>query len=594
MNSKWLIGAGAGALALAGVGIGVNTIADNPAEASFVNPIALFKSICGDAPDAQAKRRAYFAQVGAAIAKETTPAAAADGEPAQIGSIAYGISTNSPLAQAHFNRGLAYMWNFNHGAAIGSFKAAQSADPNCAMCYWAEAFSWGPNINAPMPDEAVAPAFAALNKAKEKAAGGSEKERALIAALGKRYVAAPVKDRAKLDGAFAEAMDAAATKYPDDDFIAVLAAEANMDTQPWDYWESDGRTPKGRAARTISLIEGVLARNPEHQAAIHLYIHITEATNNPYRAAAYADKLAALSPGLGHLVHMPSHTYYRIGRFRQSLEVNVEAVAADEAYLVANKADPLYEFGYYVHNVHFVMMSALMAGDAQTALAMAEKLDKKLPLAMAGDVPFAQPIKVAPYFAWARFGDPENVLALPDPGDDLPFVKAAWHYARGEALAQKGDAGKTRAEAAAIARIIAEEDLSPLEELNIPATGILNVERATLLGRAAAAEGDFASAVEAMEEAVAAQDGLAYTEPPYWYYPARQTLAAMVLETGDAERAEQLFVEALAEIPNNGWALFGMSESFRRQGDKAGEKYARALFKAAWLGDAKSVALSDL
>lgn len=594
MKAKILIGAGAGALALAGVGVGVSSVADRAAPASFVNPLDFARSICGDAHEAQAQRRLYFARIGAAVAKETTPVAADGAAPPPIGAIAHKVATASPLAQAHFNRGLAFLYNFNHGAAIEAFKAAQAADPDCAMCYWAESFAFGPNINAPMADEAVAPAFAALKKAQSHAAHASEKERALIAALAKRYAPAPVKDRAKLDAAFADAMDKVASAYPDDDFIAVLAAEANMDTQPWDYWEKDGRTAKGRAARTVSLIESVLARNPDHPAAIHLYIHITEATNDPYRAAPHADRLAALSPGLGHLIHMPSHTYYRIGRFKQSIDVNLEAVAADEAFLAANKAEPMYEFGYYVHNVHFVMMSALMAGDADNALAMAEKLDKKLPLAMAADVPFAQPIKVAPYYAWARFAAPDAVMALADPGDELPFVKAAWHYARGEALARRGDAAAARAEAAAISRISAEEDLSPLEEINIPATGILNVQRATLLARAAAAERDFAGAVEAMEAAVAAQDDLAYTEPPYWYYPARQTLAAMVLENGNPERAQQLFVEALAQAPNNGWALYGMAESFRRQGDKTGAKFAHALFKSAWTGDAKKLTLSEL
>jgi tetratricopeptide (TPR) repeat protein len=490
-------------------------------------------------------------------------------------------------------QGLAHAWNFNHGAAIEAFRAAQAADPDCAMCWWGESFVYGPNINAPMPDEAVAPAYAALRRA-QKATGVSEKEKALIAALAKRYQPKPSKDRTALDAAFADAMDAVARAYPDDDFIASLTAEAIMDAQPWDYWEADGRTPKGRTARAMSLIETVLARNPKHQAAIHLYIHLTEATQNPYKALRFADSLAALSPGLGHLLHMPSHTYYRIGRFRQSLEINHRAVAADEAFLAANKAHPMYEFGYYVHNVHFVMTSAQMAGDAATALEMAKKLDAKLPLEMAAEVPFAQPIKAAPYYAFAQFGEPDFVLALPDPGTDLPFVQAAWRYARGEALARAGNAHAARAEAAELARIVSEEDLSPLEELNIPASDIIRISRLTVTARAAAAEGDYAAAVAAMEEAVTVQDALTYTEPPYWYYPARQTLAAMALRNGDAERAYQLFVEALAETPNNGWALYGAAEAMRAKGDRAGEKYARNLFKSAWAGPPRGLSIDRL
>jgi hypothetical protein len=344
----------------------------------------------------------------------------------------------------------------------------------------------------------------------------------------------------------------------------------------------------------LSLIEAVLARNPAHPAAIHLYIHMTEASRNPHRAAAFADRLASLSPGLGHLIHMPSHTYYRIGRFKESIKANANAVAADETFLGANDASVLYEFGYYTHNVHFLMTSAQMAGDGETALAMAEKLDAKLPAEMAVAVPFAQPIKAAPYFAMAQFAAPGKLLELADPGAELPFLQAAWRYARGEAFARLGEADKAEEEAAEISRILADGDLSPLEAFNIPARQILNVERLTLIARAAAARNDFDAAVEAMTEAVAIQDDIAYTEPPYWYYPARQTLAAMVLRSGDTERAEQLFVETLAEAPNNGWVLFGLAETYRAEGDKNGAKFAANLFRKAWAGDPKSVSLDLL
>ncbi len=593
MKAKYLLGAGAAAVALAGLGFEARERLD--AEAPFMKPLAMWSSICGKNPGAEAKRRAYFARIGQAIAAQTGPVKLApDATPERIGGIAYEIKTANPSAQMHFDRGLAHMWNFNHGGAIAEFKAAQAADPQCAMCFWAEGFALGPNINAPMADDAVAPAYAATKKARELAKGATEKERALIDALAKRYSAAPVKDRSKLDAAFADAMDAVAKKYPDDDFIQVTAAEANMDTQPWDYWEADGRTPKGRAGRTLSLIEAVLARRPMNQAAIHLYIHATEATRDPYRSVPYADKLAGLSPGLGHLIHMPSHVYYRIGRFKQSADLNVQAAAADEAFLAANKAEPMFEFGYYVHNLHFTMMASLMGGDGATALTMAEKLDAKLPLQMAVDVPFAQPIKIAPYYVWATFGDAADVLALKDPGNDAPFVKAAWHYARGEALARKGDAAGARRESEAIARIAAEEDLSPLLEINIPAADILQIERLTVIARAAAVENDIATAIEAMEKVVALQEGLNYTEPPYWYYPAKQTLAALVLRKGDAERAEQLFMETLAEAPNSGWALHGLAAAYKAQGEKSGQKYANALFKEAWIGDAKAISLAKL
>lgn len=586
MKTIYFSAAGAAALA---AGFGSFELSGPEAGAPFINPLTIVRSVCGDDPAASMKRRAYFASIGAAKAAlyDETSAGAPQLRLQPVEGIGYKVTTASEKAQSLFDAGLAHAWNFNHGEAINAFKAAQAEDPNCAMCFWAEAFAWGPNINMPMPEDAVAPAFAAAQAALALKSKASEKERALIDAIVVRYSKAPVADRSALDGAFADAMEQVAAKYPDDDFIASTSAEANMDTQPWDYWQTDGRTPKGRAGKTLSLLEAVLARNPNYQPAIHLYIHTTEATTNPFRAIPYADKLGALSPNLGHLIHMPSHSYARVGRYRQSIVVNLEAVKADEAFLASADASPMYEYGYYVHNVHFVMTSAQMAGDKETALAMAKKLDAKIPVEMAIEVPLAAPIKNAPYYAMAQFAEPADILALDNPGDDAPFLKAAWHYARGEAFAKLGDAAKARAEAEAISTLRAQEDFSTLIANLIPATDILEIQQLTVTARAAAVEGDLSSAIAAMEEVVALQEGLNYTEPPYWYYPAKQTLAAMVLQQGDAERAEQLFVESLSEVPNNGWTYFGLAEAYKAQGDKSAKKFAESLMKAAWIGKEK-------
>lgn len=586
MKTTYLIGAAAAAITF---GIGGVELSKPDQGAPFINPLDIVRSMCGKDPATAMKRRAYFASIGQAQAAlyDETEAGAPQLRMQPVPGIAYKVTTSSEKAQSLFDAGVAHMWNFNHGEAINAFKAAQAEDPDCAMCFWAEAFAWGPNINMPMPEEAVAPAYAATQKALALKAKASEKERALIDAVAVRYAKKPKADRSALDAAFADAMEKVAARYPDDDFIQSTAAEANMDTQPWDYWEADGRTPKGRAGKTLAILETVLARNPAYQPAIHLYIHTTEATTNPFRAIPYADRLAALSPNLGHLIHMPSHTYARIGRYRQSIDVNLEAVKADEAFLASADASPMYEFGYYVHNVHFVMTSAQMAGDGATALAMAKKLDAKIPVEMAIEVPLAAPIKVAPYYAMVQFADPSEILALENPGDDAPFLKAAWHYARGEAYAKMGDAAKARQEASAIAKLAADEDFKKLEDNLIPVQGILKIQQLTVAARAAAAEGDLSTAIRAMEDAVAEQKALNYTEPPYWYYPAKQTLAAMVLKAGDGERAEQLFVESLSEIPNNGWAFYGLSEAYKAQGDKSAKKYAEGLMKAAWIGKDK-------
>ncbi len=590
MKLKLLAGVAAGAIILTGASFGVSTLDNSKTEAApFIHPLALARAFCGDGDDQLAKRRQFFVRAATAYAEATAATIKPSNElNPTLGEISYSVTTANADAQAWFNQGLAHMYNFNHGEAVKSFRQAQTADPDCAMCYWGEAFAHGPNINAPFFPDAVAPAWAALQKANATKAGASEKEQALINALNYRYEEGPVDDRSKLDNAFADAMDDVALRYADDDFIQALAAEANMDTQPWDYWEDGGRTPKGRTARTVSLLEGVIARNPLHTASIHLYIHITEASQDPYRAADHADRLADLTPGLGHLIHMPSHTYYRIGRFKQSLDNNIRAVAVDSAYLENADASILYEFGYYTHNIHFAMTSAQMAGDAETALAMAKKLDEKLPIEMASAAPFVQPIKAAPYYAMVQFGDADDILALEKPDAAFPFLIGAWHYARGEALAKNGDAASAYGEAEAIAAIVAEADLSGLTDNGVPALDILNIARLTATARAAAAEGKSETAVEAMEEAVAIQDQIAYTEPPYWYYPAKQTLAAMLVEKGETERGEQLFLEALTESPNNALVLFGLAEAYKRQGDKNGAKYAGKLFKDAWLGDKKA------
>ncbi len=595
MKIKLFLGAAAGAIMLSGVTLTLQSASEETAGAPFLHPLMIARALCGENVDGLAKRRAFFIRAAQAFAQATDGANDAPTLRPAINTITYGITTSNPEAQAWFNQGLAFTYNFNHGEAIVAFKQAQAIDPDCAMCYWGEAFAHGPNINAPMFDEAVAPAFAAIKKALALRSNASEKEQALINALGYRYEAAPLVDRSKLDNAFADAMDEVAIQYPEDDFIAALAAEANMDTQSWDYWADGGRTPKGRTARTVSLLEGVMARSPNYTAAIHLYIHITEASSDPYRAADHADRLAALSPGLGHLIHMPSHTYYRIGRFKQALDHNINAVAADQAYLDQADASMLYEYGYFTHNIHFAMTSAQMSGDAATALAMADKLNEKLPIEMAAAAPWVQPIKAAPYYAMVQFADPNAILDTDDPGEDMPFLQGTWHYARGEAFVKSGDFAAAQEEVEAISTVIAEADMSNLTGGGVPALDILNIARLTIIGRAAAAEGDLETAVEAMEEAVALQEAIAYTEPPFWYYPSKQTLASMLLQAGKTERAEQLFLESLAASPNNAWVLYGLAEAYRAQGDKNGAKYANALFKDAWLGEKKAkLTLSQL
>ena len=509
-----------------------------------------------------------------------------------LGDLSYPIDTDSELAQRYFDQGLRLTYAFNHAEALRAFREAQRQDPECALCYWGEAFVLGPNINAPMDDSAGNPAVAAINKATQLA--HEPKEQALIAALAKRYSDDPEAERAAMNQAYAEAMAEVHTRFPDDQDIAVLYVDSIMNTSPWDYWEADGKTPKGKIGAAIQAAEQVLTANPDHPGAIHLYIHLTEASADPARAEPYADRLAGLMPGAGHLVHMGSHTYFRIGRYHDSAQINKKAVEADEAYLAQVKMRNIYAYGYYPHNIHFVWASAQMAGDGATALDYAQRLDGKIPDQVAAEVGWIQAILTAPYFAHAQFGQPEVTLALADPGDQFPFVKAMWHYARGVAYATQGELEQARGEAARISEIGQTSDFSYLLDWAVPAPDVLSLARHVLEGRIAQAQGDTERAIQEFGTAVTIQDSLAYMEPPYWYYPVRQSLGAALLQADQPEAAKKAFEQSLENFPNNGWALYGLWQTQQAQGDEAAAQQTRKRFEQAWNGDPEGPKLGQL
>jgi tetratricopeptide (TPR) repeat protein len=512
-----------------------------------------------------------------------------------LGALSYGITTASPEAQAYFDQGLRLAYAFNHAEAQRAFRKAQALDPDCAMCFWGEALVLGPNINLPMQPEAVAPALAAAARASGLAGRASAREQALIAALATRYAGGAAADRAALDAAYAAAMGAAAARFPEDDEIAVLYAEALMDLSPWNYWQPGGHEPNPESAAIVPTLERVLARNPGHPGAAHFYIHAVEASDRPERAEPYADRLRGAMPAAGHLVHMPSHIYYRVGRYLDALADNKTAVAVDEKYLAETGAPMgVYRLGYYPHNVHFVMVSAQMAGDGPTVIASAEKLRGLIPDAIAAAIAMVQPVKAAPYFAHAQFSTPEAILSLSDPGDAVPYVKATWHYARGIAHAMRHEPAAAAAEAEAIAAIERTADFSLLKQSGVPAETVMRLARAVIAGRIAQAEGDFPAAVERFREAAALQDELPYMEPPYWYYPVRQSLAATLLQAGRLDEAEQEFRLALKRAPANGWSYFGLAALYQARGDAAAMQKAESDLEKTWVGDRSLLQLSRL
>jgi tetratricopeptide (TPR) repeat protein len=511
-----------------------------------------------------------------------------------LGSLTYKITTSSPAAQAYFDQGLRLTYGFNHEEAQRAFRKAQKLDPDCAMCFWGEALVLGPNINMPMVETAVAPAFAAAQKAQALAPKASPREQALIAALSARYTQDAKMDRAPLDAAYAAAMAKVASQFADDNDIAVLYAESVMDLSPWNYWQPGGKEPNPQSAPIVPTLERVLARAPDHPGAIHYYIHAVEASDRPQRAEPYADRLGGEVPGAGHLVHMPSHIYYRVGRYLDALTVNKTAAAVDEKYLAASDAPMgVYRLGYYPHNVHFVMASALMSGDGPSGIAAAEKLRGLVPEQAAVAIPGAQPVKAAPYFAHTLFSSPEAILALPNPGKTIPYVTAMWHYARGVAyVAQRNFAGAA-AEASAIEAIERTVDFS-LKNAGIPALEVLTLARTVVAAHIALAQGDTQGAIERFERASALQDTLPYTEPPYWYYPVRQSLAVALMQAGRLDAAEEQFRRALARAPNNGWSYYGLIELYKARGDRDGARRTEAELAKTWVGDRALLQMSKL
>jgi tetratricopeptide (TPR) repeat protein len=560
--------------------------AETPASGGqLLDPAYLAKNICGPIP----QRRTELYKPGYQLAAARNDPAAAAPAPRlldDLGTLTFPVSTRSPEAQRWFDQGLRLAFAFNHAEARRAFRAAQAADPTCAMCYWGEAYVLGPNINYPMVPEAVAPAFAAIAQAMALKEGAGPRERALIEAMAARYAADPAADRAALDKAYADATTPVAERFAEDDTIQVLLADALMNLQPWDYWQPDKVTPKGRTVEQVAALERVLQRNPDHPGAIHLYIHTVEATTAPERAESYADRLGALMPGAGHLVHMPAHVYYRVGRYLDSLKANLAAAKADEALLAESPESGIYRYGYYPHNVHFVLVSAAMAGDGANAVAAAEKLGRVMSDEIAKKVSWIEAIKQARYFAHARFSPPETMLALEAPGDDFPYVQVSWRYARALARIKQGDLAAAAEEAHLLRELSERVDHEHLAVGLVPSGPVVAIAGKVVEARLAQARGDLDRAAGLLREAVALQDALPYMEPPWWYYPVRQTLGAVLLQAGKPEEAAAVFQDSLIHAPNNAYALYGLAAAQEKLGDAPGSVATRALFAKAWAGGA--------
>jgi tetratricopeptide (TPR) repeat protein len=502
-----------------------------------------------------------------------------------LGGHHYPISTDVAMAQRYFDQGLILSYGFNHAEAARFFREARKFDPACAMCYWGEALVLGPNINAPMEPSVVPQAYAAVEKALALRGQATEKEGALIQAVAKRYSKEAQKDRSSLDVAYAEAMRGVATQFPDDPVIGALLAEALMDLHPWDFWSKGGEA-KPWTPEIVSTLEAVLDKASNHPLANHLYIHMMEASPHPEKAIPSAERLPALVPGSGHLVHMPAHIYIRVGRYHDAALANQRAVKVDEHYLSHTHEESIYTAAYVPHNYHFLWAAAIKIGRQQLAKQAALDTAAHVDSAMMRDPAFAGTLQhfwSLPLYTKALFGNWPEILAKPAPPVDLKYPTAIWHYARGLACVRQGKLEAAQQELAQLTEIARDPAVANLTIFDLNAVvGILNIAEAVLAGEIAAAQGNYETAVRQLQLAVQLEDGLNYTEPKDWYLPSRQVLGAVLLEAGKAVEAEHAFREDLRDHPQSGWSLFGLEQSLRAQGKIDEAESVRQAFRQVW------------
>jgi tetratricopeptide (TPR) repeat protein len=497
-----------------------------------------------------------------------------------LGDHHHQISTFSALAQRYFNQGMVQLYNFNHAEAIRSFKAVAELDPDCAMAWWGVAYAEGPNINAPMMPDAYPRAWQALQRAVELKPKAGERERAYIDALQTRYRQAPVEDRSELDLAFVDAMRKTAQNYPDDLDAQAIFCEAIMNTMPWNYWTPE-KAPKELTKELLQTLQTVLRRNPDHPGANHFFIHAIEAGPSPEQGIPSADRLEKIAPAAGHLVHMASHIYVRVGQYDDAVLANERAIRADENYFRQCRAQGMYPAGYYPHNVHFLWYANSLRGNSAEAVKAAKKVaDYALDLrcgAMEG--PRQRYLHI---LALAQFGQWDQVLSEPRPADDYPFDQGMHHYARCIALLARKDLPAAREEYAAFKRANTEEAVQAVSSDFFPAHKVVEVADHILQGKLALSEGKDQIALTHLSRAVEVEDDIAYMEPPFWYYSARWSLGAAQIMTGRYEEAEAVFRKDLEWLPRNGWALNGLAAALRKQGKSNAADLVWSEFQRAW------------
>ncbi|MEX0313090.1 MAG: hypothetical protein AB3N18_02860 [Allomuricauda sp.] len=499
-----------------------------------------------------------------------------------LGDLSYKITTKNEKAQTFFDQGLRLTYAFNHAEAHRSFMEASRLDPTSAMTFWGQAYALGPNINDPLPpEERKIKTNEALAKAKKLSVNATAKEKALINALSTRYSVDLTKDVKDLNITYMNAMAKVLEAYPEDADVQVLYAASVMNTVPWNYWDEDGN-PSPNIPKAKKALEKAMKLNPNNPGAHHYYIHMVELPK-PDLGVASADKLGKLMPAAGHLVHMPSHIYIRVGRYLDAVKVNQDAILADEDYISQCYSQGLYPLGYYPHNIHFLWSASSLLGNSDIAIDAAKKTAEKVPTGELITMPFLQDFASTPMLAYTRFGKWNEILTIPAPNKDIKHLNLIRHYARGMAFIRKGNSREAQEELDAIKALKEDPELENLvATVHNPSINSANIAYEVIAGELAALNGDTSKAIEHLKKAVEFEDGLTYTEPAAWHIPTRQNLGAMLMNAKKYEAAEKVYREDLEVLRQNGWSLMGLHNSLKAQGKTAEAEKIKAEFDKAW------------
>jgi tetratricopeptide (TPR) repeat protein len=434
-------------------------------------------------------------------------------------------------------------------------------------------------------------AWKAITNAIELARNAPENEQAYVQALVKRYSKDPQEDRQKLAVAYKDAMKGVKEQYPDDLDAATLYAEALMNLRPWQLWTADGLPAEG-TLEIVEVLEGVLRRDPNHPGANHYYIHAVEASKTPERALPSATRLGSIMPGAGHIVHMPSHIFLRLGDFQSSANVNLTASEVDRKYIERSGAKGVYPLMYYSHNLHFVSYARMMQGKYDEALDYARRLRKNVEGAI-DEMPMISPYGAFEWLILTRFAKWDEMLVQARPREKNRFLNAMYRYSRGLAFAGLGKVAEAKEERAEMEEItcgIPEQEMLMINSVR----KVLAIGLADLDARIARAQNDAEGEIAQWRRAVELQDKLSYMEPPEWHYPVREALGGALLRQGKAAEAETVFRKDLEINPRNGRSLFGLLEALKVQQKSVSTDWVRKEFSEAWKYSPTLLSINDL